>query len=172
MNIRPIATMMSCFAIWCAVGFSQNGSATQTSDQDFVNFVAQTDMTEAHLGQLPADAGTSQSIKDYAQMLVTDHTNDYNQITALATKAGLTVPKGLDSKHDKMAATFTKLKGAAFDRRYAREMVAGHEAAIAAYNKQARDGQNADLKNYAQQTLATLEKHRSGAQALQHLPPK
>jgi putative membrane protein len=133
------------------------------SDQEFVDFAAQTDMTEAHLGQLAANQAESQGVKDYAQMLVTDHTNDYNQLTAVASKANLNVPKGLDAKHDKMIAPFEKLKGAAFDRQYIREMVAGHEAAIAAYDRESREGQNADLKNYAQQALPTLEKHKNGA---------
>jgi hypothetical protein len=43
-------------------------------------------------------------------------------------------------------------------------MVAGHTAAIAKYQKEAASGQNADLKAYAQETLATLEKHKKAAQ--------
>ena len=146
---------------------AQKTAAAAMSDQDFVDFAAQTDMTEAHLGQLAADQAASQGVKDYAQMLVTDHTSDYNQLTAAATKANLTVPKGLDKKHDHMIAPFEKAKGKAFDHRYVHEMVAGHEAAIAAYNKESQDGQNADIKAYAQQTLPALEKHRAGAQALE-----
>ncbi len=161
-----IAAVFGCAALSVA-GMAQNTGTAATTDQAFVDLAAQTDMTEAHLGQLAADQAESQAVKDYAQMLVTDHTADYNQLTAVATKAGLTVPKGIDEKHDKMIAPFAKLKGKMFDRRYAREMVTGHEAAIAAYNKEARDGQNADLKAYAQQALPTLEKHETGAKALE-----
>ncbi len=149
-----------------SMALAQNTGSAATSDQAFVNLVAQTDMTEAHLGQLAAEQASSQGVKDYAQMLVTDHTADYTQITALATKAGLTVPKGLDAEHEKAIAPFEKLKGAAFDRKYIHMMIPGHETAIAAYDKETRDGQNADLKAYATQALPTLEKHKSGAQAL------
>jgi putative membrane protein len=79
---------------------------------------AQTDMMEAHLGQMAADQASSQNVKTYAQMLVTDHTADYQQLGTLAAKAGLTVPTGLDAAHNKMIAPFEKLKGAAFDSRY------------------------------------------------------
>ena len=99
-------------------------------------------------------------------MLVTDHTKDYDQLTAVATKAGLNVPKGLDAKQQKMIAPMEKLKGAAFDRRFAHDMVAGHETAIAAHDKESRDGQNADLKAYAKQALPVLEKHKTDAQDL------
>ncbi len=161
-----VAGLFGC-VLFGVAALAQNTGAAATSDQAFVDLAAQTDMTEAHLGQMAADQAESPGAKDYAQMLVTDHTADYNQITAVATKAGLTVPKGLDAKHEKMIAPFDKLHGKMFDRRYIHEMVAGHEAAIAAYNKESRDGQNADLKAYAQQTLPTLEKHETGAKALE-----
>lgn len=138
-----------------------------TSDQDFVNLAAQTDMTEAHLGQLAESNAKSQAVKDYAQMLVTEHTADYKQLSMIASQAGLSVPKGLDAKHDKMATTFEKLKGPAFDKRYIHEMMLGHQTAIAAYNKESREGQNEKLKAYATQALPTLEKHEKGAKDLQ-----
>ena len=165
--MKAVAVGFFCCAALSLAVFAQNSkSAGGTSDQDFVDMVAQTDMTEAHLGQLAATNASSQGVKDYADMLVTDHTKDYQQLSMIATQAGLTVPKGLDAKHEKMAAMYEKLKGAAFDKRYIHEMVLGHEAAIAAYNKESRDGQNAKLKDYATQALPTLEKHENGAKDL------
>lgn len=140
--------------------------AEPTGDQAFVDLAAQTDMTEAHLGQLAAEQASSQGVKDFAQMLVTDHTNDYNTLTAAATKAGLTVPKGLDAKQDKMIAPFEKLKGKMFDKRFIAAMISGHDAALKAYTKESQDGTNADIKAYAAQTLPALEKHKAAAQAL------
>lgn len=157
---KSVAGLLCCTA-FAVVALAQ---AEGGSDQDFLNFAAQTDMTEAHLGKMAQDQGSSQAVKDLGQMLVTDHTSDYQKLGTLAAKAGLIIPKGIDSKHDKMIAPFDKLKGKAFDRRYTREMVAGHTAAIAQYKKEAANGQNADLKAYAQETLATLEKHKTAAQ--------
>lgn len=164
--MKPILRGLFCLAIVSPLALPQESGAAATGDQAFVDMAAQTDMLEAHLGQMAADQAESQAVKDYAQMLVTDHTADYNQITAVATKAGLVVPKGLDKAHEKELAPFEKLKGAAFDRKYVRAMVSGHEAAIKAYNKEAANGQSADIKAYATQTLPTLEKHKTGAQDL------
>ena len=161
-----LAGLFSC-CVLSIPAMAQNTGSAATTDQAFVDLAGQTDMTEAHLGQLAADQAASPGVKEFAQMLVTDHTADYTQLTAVATKASLTVPKGLDAKQQKMIAPYEKLHGKAFDRRFAHDMVAGHEAAIAAYNKEARDGQNADLKAYATQALPTLEKHRTAAQALE-----
>jgi putative membrane protein len=141
------------------------------TDQEFVDFAAQTDMTEANLGQLANSRAVGQGVKDYAQMLVTDHTNDYTQLGGVASKANLVVPKGLDAAHDKMIAPFEKLQGAAFDHRYIQEMIAGHTKAIAVYEKEAADAQNADLKAYATQALPTLRKHLDGAKDLAKAKP-
>ncbi len=162
--MKTILSSVICCALCQLPMMAQAAAGAGSTDQDFVTLAAQTDMTEAHLGQLAQSQGSSQAVKDLGQMLTTDHTSDYSQLGTIATKAGLTVPKGTDAKHDKMIAPFEKLKGKAFDHRYAQMMVKGHQEAIAAYKKEASDGQNADIKAYAQQTLPTLEKHLKAAQ--------
>lgn len=137
------------------------------SDQQFVNFAAQTDMVEANLGQLAESVASSQQVKDYGQTLVTDHTNDFHQLYSVAQQANLNVPSAIDAQHDKtMIVPFKKLKGAAFDHRYIQEMIAGHTKAIAVYKKEAADAQNPALKSYAEQALPVLQKHLDGAKAL------
>ena len=162
--MKNIVFSVICCAVLQLPIIAQTPAAGGATDQDFVNLAAQTDMTEAHLGQLAQTAGSSQAVKDLGQMLATDHTSDYTQLSSVATKAGLTVPKGTDAKHDKMIAPFEKLKGKTFDHRYTQMMVKGHQEAIAAYKKEASGGQNADIKAYAEQALPTLEKHLKAAQ--------
>lgn len=169
MAVRKIVTGLFCCILGGVLASAQT-SASGGGDQEFLTFAAQTDMTEAHLGQLAADQASAQEVKDFAQMVVTDHTNDYQQLGMLASKAGATIPKGLDAQHDKMIAPFEKLKGAAFDRRYAHEMVLGHTKAIAQYKRASQDAQNADIKAYATQTLPTLEKHLQAAKDLEKKP--
>jgi putative membrane protein len=163
---RTIIAGLACCALCCIPVFGQAAAATG-NDQTFVDFAGQTDMTEAHFGQMAQDQAAKQDIKNYGQMLTTDHTNDYNQLTAAATKAGDTVPKGIDAANNKMIAPFEKLKGARFDRRFLHDMVTGHEKAIAKYKTEIEKGQNTDVKAYAQQALPTLEKHLQDAKDLE-----
>jgi len=137
------------------------------SDQAFVDFAGQTDMMEAHLGQVAQDQAASQAVKDYGQMLNTDHTKDYGVLSDAAAKANVQVPKGLDKKHDLMIDSLTKLKGEAFDHRFIREMITGHEGAIKEYNRYIQDGQNAALKSYATDALPVLQKHLDDAKKLE-----
>jgi putative membrane protein len=168
--MKIVVSTVCCLALCGLPGLAQKehaakGAAPMT-DQAFIDMAAQTDMLEAHLGQMAADQAGDQKVKDYAQMLVTDHTNDYQQLNTLAAKDNLTVPKGLDEKHQKMVAPFEKLKGAAFDSKYQQTMVAGHTEAIGVYKKEAADAQNPDVKAYAAATLPTLDKHLTDAKDL------
>lgn len=151
-----------------ALAQKRAAEAPAMSDQQFVDFAAQTDMVEANLGQLAQTAANSQPVKDYAQTLVTDHTNDYHQLYGVAHQANLNVPNAIDAEHNKaMIDPLEKLKGAAFDHRYVADMISGHTKAIAVYKKEAADAQNPALKSYAEQALPVLEKHLTGAKDLE-----
>lgn len=163
-RVGTILTGLCCCVIGCV---PMLGQSTNSNDQKFVDMAAQTDMAEAHLGQMAADQASSQDVKDFAQTLVTDHTSDYQQLQAAATKTGLTVPKGLDAGHDKMIAPFEKLKGVAFDRRFTRDMVSGHEKAVTAYKREATEASSPDIKSYASTALPTLQKHLDAAKNLE-----
>jgi putative membrane protein len=164
---------LSLCALCLAPVFAQKkgAKAAGMTDQQFVDFAAQTDMTEANLGQLAANQAGAQGVKDYAQMLVSDHTADYTQLTAVGGKANLVVPKGLDAAHNKMIAPFEKLKGAAFDHKYISTMIEGHTAALAKFKWEAENAQSPDLKAYASADVPTLEKHLQGAKDLAKAKP-
>jgi putative membrane protein len=138
------------------------------TDQQFVDFAAQTDMVEANLGKLAQDAASSQAIKDYGQMLITDHTNNFGHLNAAAQKASLTVPTAIGSEQNKMMLDpLEKLKGASFDKHYLHEMIAGHTKAVDVYKKEAEDAQSPQIKAYAEQSLPVIEKHLADAKKLE-----
>ena len=60
----------------------------------------------------------------------------------------------------------SKLSGAAFDRAYARDMVRDHEEDIAEFNKEASGGHNPIVKDFATQTLPTLQDHLKEAKEM------
>jgi putative membrane protein len=154
-----------------AMAAKKGASNAPMTDQQFVDFAAQTDMVEANLGQLASTAGDSQGVKDYGQMLATDHTADYKQLGDVAKQASLNVPSAIDDEHNKLIAPMYKLKGTSFDKKFAAEMVAGHTKAIEIYKKEAADAQNSALKSYAQETLTALQKHLDGAKDLGKAKP-
>jgi putative membrane protein len=169
-RILPIV----CCGVLCSLAAPAQTRRTATAappamtDQQFVNFAAQTDMVEANLGQLAESVASSQGVKDYGHMLASDHTKDFHELYFVAQKANLKVPDAIDAEHNKtIIDPFQKLKGAAFDSRYVREMIAGHTKAIAVYTREAGEERNPALKDYAESALPVLQKHLDSAQALE-----
>jgi len=168
--MKRIVSAICCITLCSMPALAQAKTAkgTAMSDQKFVDLAAQIDMVEANLGQLAQSASSSQPVKDYGQMLATDHTKDFGQLFVVAHQANLNMPDAIDAEHNKaMIDPFQKLKGTAFDHRYINEMVVGHTKAIAVFKKEAADADNAALKSYAEEVLPVLQKHLDGAKALE-----
>ena len=173
--MRLALTAIYCLAL-CSLPTLGQMKRAPMSDQKFLDFAAQTDMVEANLGQLAQDTAESQAVKDYGSMLAGDHTQDYQKLQSLAQQAGLTLPTAIDAEHNKaLIGPLHALRGAAFDHKYIQGMIAGHTAAIAIYKMEAQNATNPALSSYAQDTLATLEKHLDSAKAIQQgkskMPP-
>lgn len=171
--MKTMLATLCCLSLIALPALAQKGkkgAGAPMTDQQFVDFAAQTDMVEANLGQLAGTAASAQPVKDYAQMLVSDHTADYKQLGDVAKQANLNLPAAIDAEHNKLIAPFSKLNGAAFDKKYETDMVAGHTKAIEIYKKEASDAQNDALKSYAQQALTVLQKHEDGAKDLAKKP--
>ena len=82
-----------CIALGSASALAQKkAAAAPMTDQQFVDFAGQTDMVEINLGKLAQTSASSQAVKDYAQMLITDHTKDFSQLYDVAHQAKLTRP--------------------------------------------------------------------------------
>lgn len=159
-----------CLALCSLTALAQKAPMT---DQDFLNFAAQTDMVEAHLGDLAQSVATSQQVKDYGRMLTADHTRDYAVLKNLAQQTGLNLPAAIDGAHNKSTiGPYHQLKGPGFDRKYIQDMIAGHAEAIATYTEEAHEAQDPSIRSYAQDTLPTLKKHLDAARDLaQHKSP-
>lgn len=171
--MKPVLSAVCCLVLCSMPALAQKkatkpAAGAAMTDQQFVDFAAQTDMVEANLGQMAASVGASDEVKNYGQTLASDHTVDFNDLYKVAQQANLTRPDAIDAEHNKaMIDPFQKLKGAAFDRKYVHEMIAGHTKAIEVYKKEAADAQNAALKSYAEQALPTLQKHLDNAKSLE-----
>ncbi len=165
--MKRVLSAVCCLALCALPALAQKKAGPGMTDQQFVDFAAQTDMVEANLGQMAQNVGDSQAVKDYGQMLVTDHTKDFGDLHTAAQQASATVPDAIDAKDNKaMIDPFQKLKGAAFDRKFAQDMVAGHTKAIAVYKKESTDAQNPAIQQYAQNAIPVLQQHLDAAKAL------
>ena len=136
------------------------------ADAAFVNAAAATDAAEVSAAQLAETKSHNARIKKYAATMVTDHTQTTQQLSTIASSKGVTPDTSPNPMESDMATKLNADSGRAFDRDYARGQVASHEAAIKVYQDEIANGQDADLKQFAQTTLPTLQAHLKAARSL------
>ena len=154
-----------CLALLTAGGVAYAASISR-ADREFLDSAATIDMTEAHEGQMAQNGASRPEVKQFAQTLVQDYTNSYGQIAELAAKENVTIPKGINAVRIRPIEQLGSLKGAQFDRQFAREQIVAEQRAIAVFKREAEHGENADVKAYAAKTVPVLEKDLKQAQAL------
>jgi putative membrane protein len=168
--MKRVLIAVACISISSIPVLAKNRAATAKpalDDQQFVNYAAQTDMTEANIGQLAQNDGLSGPVKEYAKSLISDRTSDYRLLSDAARQASLTVPAAIDAAQNKeVIGPFQSLKGAAFDHRYVKEIVNRDTDAVDVFKHEAADAKNPALKSYATQALPSLEKRLADARGL------
>jgi putative membrane protein len=141
------------------------GSAETASDRAFLKKAIQGDNSEIALGKIAQSRGSSQGVKDFGTMLVTDHTKAREEATRVAARIGVTMPTKLMKEAVEERGKLEKLSGPAFDAEFARYMVQDHRHDIADFRKEAAHGQGATAA-MAKAQLPVLQKHLSTAQRL------
>lgn len=129
--------------------------ATQLSDQDrqFVKMAAEDGMREVHMGQMAVQNGQSEQVKKLGQRIVTDHGKANTELMAIARR------KGMDFKTQHKMPKMSRRDMQNFDQAWLAMMVNDHQKDIAAFQRQAQQGTDADLRKFAKKTLPTLQKH-------------
>lgn len=144
-----------------------NTGGSASDDNDFMKEAAVGGMAEVEMGKLAATKAASADVKKFAQMMVDDHTKANNDLKALATKKGMTVPTDLDSSHKATMDDLREQNGADFDKAYVEEMVDDHEEDVAKFEDEAKNATDPDVRAFAQKTLPTLQKHLDAIKSIQ-----
>ena len=140
------------------------------ADGRFVTTAAEGGLAEVQLGQLAKDKGSNQTVRDFGDQMVKDHTEANNQLKSVASSKGVNVPDSLNAKDKALYDRLSKLSGPQFDRAYINAMVKDHQEDVSEFRKVSRSAKDADIKSFASKTLPTLEHHlKMAQQAQQHL---
>jgi putative membrane protein len=134
---------------------------------DFVKEVAISDMFEIQSSKLAQDKGNAQE-KSFASQMVTDHSKTSADLKGLVDggKVKAELPTALDDSHQ---SKLDKLKGESgkdFSADFDSIQVSAHKDAVSLFERYAKGGDNADLKNWAGKTLPALKHHLDMAQKL------
>jgi putative membrane protein len=132
--------------------------------QDFVNKAAVGGMFEVESSKLADTAVQDGSVKDFAHMMVTDHTAANTKLEKIADEQKLSVPLALDAEHQAVLDNLNSAKGKSFDQAYVQAQRDAHDEAVSFFEGYAKNGDNASLKAFASETLPTLKMHQDKIQ--------
>jgi putative membrane protein len=139
---------------------------TNNTDRLFARLAAAGGMAEVAFGELAGSKASAQSVKDFAAMMVEDHTAANEKLAALADAANIPLPEDLDPAHQRMREALEAAEGAAFDATYIAGQIADHQQTVAILVWEMGQGQDAELQRFAAETLPVVTQHLDRAQAI------
>jgi putative membrane protein len=138
------------------------------ADRDFVAEMIAGGQAEVELGKLAEEKSSNKQVKDFAAMMVRDHTKAGEDLKAVAgtARVDLTQANADTDDHHDLRERLSKLSGAQFDREYIKAMVDDHENAVNDVEDKANGGDNPEIKAWASKTLPTLKTHLERAKQI------
>jgi putative membrane protein len=133
--------------------------AEQSGDQAFVAKALAGGEAEVQLGQLAQEKSQSSDVKQFAEKMVTDHSQMGNKLKPVAKQMGVAVPNGPDRKEKKLMAKLQTLSGQDFDNAYIAAMVKDHKQDLKDFKDEASSGQDPNVKQIAQQGAMIIQQH-------------
>jgi putative membrane protein len=157
-----------------------NGATTSTNkesagrtmaDTKFIKAAAEGGMAEVALGQLAVEKASSSDVKKFGQRMVDDHSKANEQLKQLAAQKKVKLPQELSAKDKATKASLEKLSGEQFDQAYMKGMVKDHKKDVNEFRRESTSAQDPDVKQFATETLPTLEDHLKQAESLASASP-
>ena len=165
MGLYLCATALLCLPA-VAAAQTQASNAAMTPE-GFATKAAHTNMAEVQLGHLAQQKASNPDVKEFGERMVNDHTEAQAKLKDAAGRANVTLPEGLDQKHKELKDQLQQKSGAAFDTMYINKMVEGHEQAVQMLKEAAANLSSEPLKQWASQTLPTIQDHLKRAREIQ-----
>jgi len=136
-----------------------SSTTADSSDVKFAKEAAGGGMAEIAFSKLAEQKSLSTKIKDFAAMMVTDHSKAGDSLAAIAKNKNITLPVAVDTAHQKKYDGLSAKSGADFDRGYVKIMLGDHKGALKLMQDEATNGKDADLKAFAAKVALTVQMH-------------
>lgn len=133
---------------------SAKGPVTE-KDKKFIKKAAKGGMMEVEMGRMASENAKNDDVKAFGKRMMEDHSKVGEELKSIAEKKGVKMP------HKKKEANWKS------DKDYMDMMVKDHEKDLAEFQNEAKNGDDADLKAFAEKTAKVVEEHLKMAKELQ-----
>lgn len=143
-----------------------SATSTDEASADFMVKAANGGMMEVELGKTAQQKARSKEVKDFAEMMVRDHTTANNELKALARQKNVTLPDSVSGNHRDHMLDINNKSGNDFDQAYMNQMVDDHQNTVDMFKDVAENCKDPEVKAWAAKTLPTLQTHLDTAKAI------
>ncbi len=165
-------TSVALVAVGTACAENTAAGAAPT-DAQIAMIAVTADNVDIEASKMAIEKAQDKSVKEFAELMVRDHSAVNAKATALAKKLGVTPEESATSKSlkedgDKQMAKLKALKGAEFDKAYVDSEVSYHEKVIAAVTTVLiPNTKNAELKSLLESAGPIFASHLEHAKMMQ-----
>ena len=174
--MKTLATLAAAAVLLSSAAFAQSvGEKTGVNSTlgispttaDFVKEAAMSDMMEIESSKIAQQKGNADE-KKFAGQMITDHTKTSSELKSMVSSGEVKaeIPASLDSSAQGKLDKLRDAKPEDFAGQYDPMQVSAHKDAVSLFERYAKGGDNADLKDWAGKTLPTLKHHLEMAQNL------
>jgi putative membrane protein len=129
-------------------------------DAKFVVFAADAELYEAQIANMAKLNAYSGKATELANEMLNNNIRSNEELTLLAAKKSIAVPTAISKKHQRSIYSLLKFKDQAFDIAFSKKILREYSYTIELFQKEANNGKDLDLKNWAIEQLQIL-KHLS-----------
>lgn len=130
-------------------------------DKNFVEKVARISLEQVEISRVAAERSSNPRVRALAEAMAADHAAMSKELNLIASDKGVVLPA-----KDNIGDKWHKRDAKSFDLDYLKKMVSDHEETLEQFQKQARDGHDAELVAFARKHLSALQHHLQEASDL------
>jgi putative membrane protein len=135
------------------------GVAADEGDAKFAVDAANGGMAEVALGKLAQGKATNAKVKEFAAMMVADHSKTNDELMALAKNKNITLPDSVSTEKKNIMDDLSKKSGKDFDKAYVDQMIDDHKKTISLFEDASKNAKDADIKAFVDKALPTVKAH-------------
>ena len=137
-----------------------------TRQTEFLLDALRTSLANVRTGELAAQQGSDQRVRDYGARLKNDFTTQATEIERMLQPLNVPIPTEPSAEEQAHLAALMRLTGKEFDLAFVQQLIWTHTDAIESYGAQTQANPNRSVHDFAAASLPLLREHLAKAEAL------
>ncbi|OGX87849.1 DUF4142 domain-containing protein [Hymenobacter glacialis] len=143
------------------------GTFATMKDPVFLMNAASSNLLEIQVGKLALQQASRGEVKQFAQMMVSHHTQATQELKNVASPLGVKLPQAMMPAHQAMLDQLKSKTGKDFDEAYMDMMETAHKMDVAMFQAKSMTAEMQTVKGFANRTLTMLRSHQTSANKIE-----